>query len=377
MFRIAGCCVLLIGSLGAASVLGAQESIDALTRARQEVAARPGEVEPLLIQGRLEAQMGLVPQALETLSAVSAIEPTLSEPYLVGAVLLRNTNQYGSAISLLNKGIEAGVSDPLLLGVLAQLHLAAGDVEEALDAAREGLKLAPQDMGMLMVEGLALALDPASRTEAIDKLEVVAATADNTPTTVFLELGRLLLEDGRAGEAVPHLRRATELDPSSPEGFYRLGTALQQAGDAAGARVALERSQELTEARDQAAHRATEFGADLNEVETLVQAGDLGAARSRLEALLRENPNAAMAHLLMARILFESKLAHSGLASARRALELAPNSVEAHYMVGVFLANMGRVGEARRVLREALILAPDAEPVLQLLAEIDSAESEG
>ena len=362
--------------MGGAAQLVAQSEIDALARARAEVAASPRDPVALLELGRLEARLGLTEQALASLSTVSAIDPRLTEPYLVGAVLLRDSGRHDAAMALLRRGLSAGAAEPLLLGLLAQLQLTAGDAAAALETARRGLEASPGDVGMLLVEGLAMALDPDDRTAAIDRLERALARTDKAPATAYLELGRLLTEAGRAADAVPHLRRATEIAPDLPEAFYRLGTALQQAGDPAGAQRALERSQELTQERDKVEHRAKELSTSLNEIETLVEAGELTAARGRLEELLRQNPQEPLAHAMMARVMYELKLPRAGLASAERALELAPLSVEAHYLVGIFLANMGRMEEARSVLTQALALAPGSEPVLQLLRRMDEAEAE-
>jgi tetratricopeptide (TPR) repeat protein len=47
------------------------------------------------------------------------------------------------------------------------------------------------------------------------------------------------------------------------------------------------------------------------------------------------------------------------LQSYRRALELAPASVEVHLQLGALLGRMGRHGEAKRVFLEGLSLSPE------------------
>lgn len=63
------------------------------------------------------------------------------------------------------------------------------------------------------------------------------------------ELGRLLLARQETGQALPHLRRAVELDPLAAEAWADLGMALASTGDDAGALAALGRAIELAPGR--------------------------------------------------------------------------------------------------------------------------------
>lgn len=63
-------------------------------------------------------------------------------------------------------------------------------------------------------------------------------------------LGRLYLEQQQYSEAVVHLAEATKLDITYAAGLTALGDAYIGLGDAAGAKIVLERAQQL--AQDQA-----------------------------------------------------------------------------------------------------------------------------
>jgi len=57
-----------------------------------------------------------------------------------------------------------------------------------------------------------------------------------------VNLGRLLQEQGRPGEAVPHYQRALAVDPAHPTAAFNLAVALEDLGDAAGAVAAYQRA---------------------------------------------------------------------------------------------------------------------------------------
>ena len=71
------------------------------------------------------------------------------------------------------------------------------------------------------------------------------------------------------------------------------------------------------------------------------------------------------------RLLWESfdlDRAEEGLAAGMRALEIAPDHPDAHYVVGAVLMALRRFEEAERRLRQTLELAPEHSPALNDLA---------
>lgn len=64
-------------------------------------------------------------------------------------------------------------------------------------------------------------------------------------STAHLLLGRLLLDAGKAEEAIPQLSKASDLEPNSPAAFYALSQAYGRTGDQLAAAKQLGRFQEL------------------------------------------------------------------------------------------------------------------------------------
>jgi len=68
-------------------------------------------------------------------------------------------------------------------------------------------------------------------------------------------LGVLLSRRGLWTDALPPLRRATEIDPGRTSAWYYLGEALNHVDDLAGAQAAYERAVELEPRNARALHR--------------------------------------------------------------------------------------------------------------------------
>lgn len=113
----------------------------------------------------------------------------------------------------------------------------------AKDKAREAL-------GNAMTEDLAfypahvelsrLALIDHDTATAVSEMALAAELAP-TEAHVLLKQGQLLLVVGQHAEALVPLRKAVDLEPYYAEPHHAIGVALEQAGDAVGAKVAYER----------------------------------------------------------------------------------------------------------------------------------------
>jgi tetratricopeptide (TPR) repeat protein len=132
-------------------------------------------------------------------------------------------------------------------------------------------------------------------------------------------LGLALERQDRRQEAIPHYRRALELDPRAAQVHNNLGHALAEAG----------RHEE---------------------------------ALRHLERALRLNPSAAAAHNNMGVALVEEGRIPEALRHYAEALRIDPDFARAHYNSAVALEEQGRFDEATRHYREALRAAPDFAP---------------
>lgn len=123
-----------------------------------------------------------------------------------------------------------------------RIDFAVSDVAEAtLPVARRALDEDGRDEGMTADDWYdsALDLEPISPDDAMEAyrraLELEPSHAD-----AHLNLGRLLHEAGRVGEAEGHYREAATADPRSARAFFNLGVALEDQGSPVGSRQAYE-----------------------------------------------------------------------------------------------------------------------------------------
>jgi tetratricopeptide (TPR) repeat protein len=171
-----------------------------------------------------------------------------------------------------------------------------------------------------------------------------------THDQTYINLGALLVQTGRAADAVPVLLKAVAVDPSYAAPHFNLGLAYRGTGE------------------QQAA---------IDELTTAVRLRpDYAEAHSALGVLLRNlgRPADALQHLRKAaQLLPQSVEAHSNLGLAlmetgepnkaiiehRRAIALAPDAPSPHNNLAVALQQAGDTQQAVAEYRKALLLKPD------------------
>jgi tetratricopeptide (TPR) repeat protein len=104
-----------------------------------------------------------------------------------------------------------------------------------------------------------------------------------------LALGKALLQDGKALEAVEALQKAVRLEPEGGEANYQLGLALVRAGRKEEGAAQLERGRELVAAGD----RAQNALLDIADGRAALDRGDLEEAASKFRRAIQLRPEAA------------------------------------------------------------------------------------
>lgn len=133
----------------------------------------------------------------------------------------------------------------------------AGDEAGALAAYRELVARAPASaeghtgLGVLLVKRGGA--DTAEGLQALQR----AVALDPDAYEARVTLGRTLVQQGRAAEAVEHLQRAAQLAPANPEPHYQLAIAYRRLGRGAEAAAEAAVVKQIHEARRQASGRNT------------------------------------------------------------------------------------------------------------------------
>jgi len=160
-------------------------------------------------------------------------------------------------------------------------------------------------------------------------------------------LAILLVESGRAGEALPHYEKALRLRPSYAEGEHNLGFALNRLGRPAAALPHLERAVAL---------KADYASAHNERGVALMGLNRFDDGRAAFEEAVRLNPRLGMARRNLGLALASAGRTEEALPHFERAVELMPEDVEAQVQYATALVVLGRINDALARFERALAL---------------------
>jgi protein O-GlcNAc transferase len=197
-------------------------------------------------------------------------------------------------------------------------------------------------------------LDAAIRHHRQNELEqaerlyrLVLAKDDRHPVALHL-LGAMLLQQGRNDEALRILRQGVARAPGQAILFANLGEAYRRLGDHGSAKTSLQRAIALEPGLAEAHY---------NLALTLQSIGHQDDAVVYFRSAISLKPNLpTTAYAKLATALRELEQIDESLSVWIRAVELDPNSAEAHAGVGNLLLEQGRIDEALASLRRGLEL---------------------
>lgn len=161
-------------------------------------------------------------------------------------------------------------------------------------------------------------------------------------------LGLSLLMQGK--EALPALRKATELLPDDAALHSKLGDALQARGQLADAVTSYRRAVAI---KPDLAEAHNNLGVALRALR------ELGGAVESCCSALAIDPGYAVAHNTLGGVLQDLGLMDEALASYSRAVALKPEFAEAHNNLGLALQHLGRLDDAQACYHRALAINPN------------------
>ena len=173
-------------------------------------------------------------------------------------------------------------------------------------------------------------------------------------------LGIVCRSQGRAEEAVGHLREAARLSGDAGDAANDLGVVLAARGDLSGAVAVFERSLDRRpddpRARNNLRQAAVEWG---KRGVAQARGGDAAEAVASFREGLRLRPDSPDLHCNLGVVLEWQGDLDGAEACQRRALGLDPAFADALGNLGNVLAKLGRINEAVAALREAIARRPD------------------
>ena len=211
-------------------------------------------------------------------------------------------------------------------------------------------------------------------------------------------VGKVLAEQGKIDEAIPHYREASRLNPDNVEAHIALGGILARRGrmdEAIGEYrealrrdprnllahynlgLALARKQQIDDAIaefSEALHLKPDFVQALNSLGlALATQGKIADAIRQYTEALRLDPSDASVHNNLGMAFAESGRADEAIAEFQQALQVVPNRLDVHYNLALVLGNNGRGADARQHLEFILKLDPHNEAARRKLDEMERA----
>lgn len=188
----------------------------------------------------------------------------------------------------------------------------------------------------------------------IDPPFVPTPTATRDPESFVVE-AQGLFEEGKISQAITSYEEAVRSNPNDATVYIALARAQIFAGDYASAQTNAENAL-LLNANNAMAHAMRAWA--LNNLEDYLQ------AEASIKNALELDPNSGIAHAYYAEILINQYFSDTGpfdaldraIDESRTAIELAPNSLEAHRARGYVLYNTGNYEQAIQEYQAAIAI---------------------
>ena len=354
--------------------------VEAYSMLRPWALRNPSDLDARLMAANLAVQLERGDDAIQLLSGLPDTDPAIR--LLHGKALVLKKDGPG-AVALL-KPLLVQHPEGMDLEVrrsLAEAELAAGQPAEAIRLI-DGKAAGRPALVLLLARAQRQAGNAAAATATLkplaDKLPADANTiGDPRPMAgIAMEYGSLLVDGGRAAEAVPFYEKATVYHPRNPDAWKGLAKALDAAGRKADAQKALAQAAEMAKplARPTAAAAAAEAGAPqggspsatpaeqplsdgLQKALQLMNQGQLEPALAavRQEIAVSKDPRARLIEL---RILLTLKRPDEAMKAANAALATDPANSDYIYLHGASEMALQHFSSAEQDFRKALQIEP-------------------
>ncbi|HSD73180.1 MAG TPA: XrtA/PEP-CTERM system TPR-repeat protein PrsT [Steroidobacteraceae bacterium] len=304
----------------------------------------PLAVEPRVLLAQYYLGQHDLQRAESLASEAIRLAPDNAGALNVLGVTLASAGRTRDSVDALNRAVAANPNSARVHFSLATAYLAAGEVEQALSAARKALELAP---GHVPSMALVAALESARghETEARRLLDEIRKADPAYPGLAMLE-AELSMRSGNPAAAVKIYDQAMAKSPSASIAVraYAARRAARTAEPRSPLEQWLQSHPEDTRVRFVYA-------------DALAASGDTAGAAQNLERVLRTEPDNVTALNNLSWLYFQAG-DERALALAQRAHALRPKSPQITDTLGWILLSQGEVPEAVRKLSEAVALAP-------------------
>jgi tetratricopeptide (TPR) repeat protein len=259
-------------------------------------------------------------------------------------------------------------------GELGMLYQALEYVDEALESYRQAQRIQPFDGRWPYLIGMVLA-EQGQTDDALLNFTASIALMPSQASAAWIRSARVLLDAGRAEQALLAVERALERDDASASAMAAKGEALLALGQPEAAIEALEAALQIEPRANRLrfplgmAYRALGDTAAMER--ELERAGQVGVSPDDpVGEYLERHARGSRIHALRARRAFRAGDHEAALGLFRRALEFDPDNAQLIANLGVTLAALGRIDEAIDSLQRSILLDPTQDSARINLAEL-------
>ncbi len=209
--------------------------------------------------------------------------------------------------------------------------------------------------------------------DATTYLEQVIPSVDKPVELIYL-LARLHVAQGDTQKADELIEEATRVDPTNPSPHLTLSAHLGRKGDVAGALAAAEKALEIDPDFPDAKLRVAEILVDVG-----YSTGDqekIQRGQQMVQEVLNSGKPSASALMVKAKLDLAQQKVDEAIDRLRAALEIEPNSPQAHFVLGTALSLKGEAPAARTELARALEIDPGILEARRILAQVHASLGE-
>jgi tetratricopeptide (TPR) repeat protein len=288
-------------------------------------------------------------EAVTPLRRALELRPDFAVAHNNLGIVLRELGQLDEAVGHFRRAVELDASFAPARTNLGQALLDRGQAEEALPHCQEAVRLAPDTA--VLHHNLGNAFRVLDRPVDARAAYLEALRLDPKLALTNAHMGLVLQREGQLDNALPWLKKATELEPENPshwEWLAELHEELEEPGDAL---PCWERAVELD---------PTRTGAHLGLGWALQEEGRIDEAREHFLTGIRLQPDSGQARLNLGGLHEELGRLGEAEAAFREALQVQPNFAIPLARLATLLR--GKLPEADQAALERRLADPELPP---------------
>lgn len=303
-------------------------------------------------------QIGETELAIREYTRIAELRPHDYLARINVATLLQSIGRTRDAAEALEESLAIQPDFLPTLKSAANIYVALGDFDKAIEKATRIRELSPQDAEA--IRNLGVVYEMAGRLSDALLAYQQAVSARPTFALAYADIGFLKEKMADPEDAKQALQRAVALDPSilSTDSRFASSRIGQSLRDESLARD----DEDLSELpKDQLKER----------IKKLLATQQLASAVRAYRQLIKLEPDNADTVANMAILLDQMGASEEAEAAFKKAVSIDPNSAEAHNGLGVVYAKRGEYQKARQEWERALELKPNSAGTLSNLKQLE------